>query len=98
MFRQLTNLFYKYYLWMFQPTKIIEEIKKRSGSCKRCGKCCYWFGKIRCPLLNKNNKCRINSFKPFFCAISPLHSDMEKRESKKISCGYSYEEWEEQNV
>jgi len=59
------------WIWIFNPRYIIEQLRKREGSCKDCGAICCKRTRP-CPFL-KNCKCTIyNKRIPFQCWVFPI--------------------------
>ncbi|MBI5374316.1 MAG: hypothetical protein HZA77_02710 [Candidatus Schekmanbacteria bacterium] len=80
----------RYFICRFKPAYIEEQLKKRTGSCLQCGKCCDM--SIKCPLLKKCNdtiSCRIySSGRPKSCILFPI----DRRDIADVGniCGYSF--------
>lgn len=81
-------------IWVcyFNTDRILNSIKTRKGKCKKCGKCCNIYG-IKCPFLNKENKCSIYKFRPtLLCKIGPLNlTKGEIKKHEEIDCGFYWE-------
>lgn len=74
-------------IWLFKPRYIIEQIKKRKGSCEGCGAICCTQTR-KCPLV-KDGKCKIyKSSIPFFCWVFPIDEEDIKLAGVKEVCQF----------
>jgi hypothetical protein len=81
---QIRRLFLNY----VRPSYVDDQLKKRKGDCKQCGKCCELA--YKCPFLTESRKCIVyHKGRPKQCTTFPL----DKRDLEDITgeCGYFFE-------
>ena len=81
---QLRRLFLNY----ARTSYVEEQLMKRMGHCKQCGKCCELV--YKCPFLTESRKCTVyHKGRPRQCTTFPLDS----RDLQDIGgeCGYFFD-------
>ena len=81
----------KFWYYNFNTTHIINNLKKRKGSCKMCGQCC-----LGCyNLLTENNeglrKCKEYNNRPRWCNADFPIDGLDLKLSGIKGCGYYWE-------
>jgi Fe-S-cluster containining protein len=85
---KLINLIKRNLLRSINKNYINDKLKKRTGSCKKCGKCCK-----SCWHLNKKtNLCKVYDKRPWFCYKDFPIEKYDKKLWKIQDCGYEFEE------
>lgn len=79
--------------YIFNKQAVHHSLKKRTGNCLRCGRCCH--ASIKCQHLeydeNGLSLCKVYDQKPLMCSLYPYSGD-DYFDHLRNTCGYKYEE------
>ena len=75
------------YAGSYARAKVIDDLQRRRGECRRCGSCCRIV--YRCPFL-EGNTCVIYGIRPEQCRLFPI--DERDLASVDGQCGFYFEE------
>ncbi len=82
----------RFYLSHFQRNYVENQLEKREGSCKMCGRCCQ-LG-YRCPFLTSRDTCSVYMehrwMRPAQCGQFPI-DQRDMKEMDHPQCGYYFE-------
>ncbi len=78
--------------YIFNKREIYASLKKRQGSCLRCGRCCH--ASFKCQHLeydeNGLSLCKVYDRKPLMCSLYPYNAN-DYFFHLKPTCGYKYD-------
>jgi len=77
----------RFWLTSFRPRYVKEQLARREGACKNCGRCCELT--FRCLFLTKERMCSIYGLvRPSNCTAFPI----DERDLKDVDgqCGFSF--------
>ncbi len=79
----------RWWLTNFRPGYVAEQLARREGACKGCGRCCRLM--FRCLFLTRSHRCFVYGlWRPGNCTAFPI----DERDLGDVDgeCGYSFSE------
>ncbi|MBE7445537.1 MAG: YkgJ family cysteine cluster protein [Planctomycetia bacterium] len=79
------------FYYVFNKLEIDTSLKKRTGNCLRCGRCCHASFKCQYLEYDKNglSLCKVYDRKPLMCSLYP-YNESDYFYHLKSTCGYRY--------
>ncbi len=83
--------FRRFFLVHFRPRYVARQVTQRTGSCRRCGRCCALL--FTCPMLTCDGLClAYGRCRPSVCRVFPIDSrDIAEIARSGGKCGFRFD-------